>query len=66
MDRGEVNALDILLDVVFIRTFEMGCEGAATATLVSYVLIYAAMLLIWHFGKISMNLARTDRARGAA
>ena len=58
-----VNALNIILDVVFIRTFGMGCEGAAAATLVSYVLVFVVMLFIWHFGKISMNLCRVSNTR---
>lgn len=53
-----VNLLNIILDVVFIRGFGMGCEGAAAATLVSYIVVFVAMLFIWHFGKITLTLCK--------
>ena len=56
-----VNVLNIILDIVFILVFGMGCEGAALATLVSYIIVFIAMLLIWRFGKISLTLCRSDK-----
>ena len=53
-----VNVLNILLDIVFIRAFDMGCEGAAAATLVSYILVFVVTFLIWRFGKSTLNLCR--------
>ena len=58
-----VNVLNIILDVVFIRTFGMGCEGAAAATLVSYVLAFAGLLFIWRFGRIPLNLCIAGNTR---
>ena len=58
-----VNVLNIILDVVFIRTFGMGCEGAGAATLASYVIVFAVMLLIWHFGEFPMKLCRVSNVR---
>ena len=58
-----VNALNVILDVVFIRGFGMGCEGAAAATLASYILAFAAMLLIRRFGRIPLNLCRVNDVR---
>ncbi len=52
------NVLNLMLDVVFIRDFGMGCEGAALATLVSYILVFIVMLFIWRFGKISLTLCK--------
>lgn len=53
------NVLNIILDIVFIRIFGMGCEGAAAATLVSYIIVFIVMLLIRRFGKISLSLCMT-------
>ena len=58
-----VNVLNIVLDIVFIRRFGMGCEGAAAATLVSYVVVFAGMLFIWLFGKLPLNLCRASNTR---
>lgn len=55
------NVLNIILDVVFIRGFGMGCEGAALATLVSYIIVFVAMLFIWRFGKISLTLCKSQK-----
>ena len=55
-----VNVLNLVLDVVFIRAFGMGCEGAALATLVSYVVVAVAMLFIWRFGRISLTLCEVQ------
>ncbi|HAG04443.1 MAG TPA: hypothetical protein DCG28_03285 [Lachnospiraceae bacterium] len=50
------NVLNIILDFVFIRKLGMNCEGAALATLVSYIVVALVMLLIWHFGNIPLTL----------
>lgn len=52
------NVLNLLLDVLFIRGLEMGCEGAALATVVSYFLVFIAALFIWRFGKIPLSLRK--------
>ena len=54
------NVLNIVLDFVFIRVFGMGCEGAAAATLVSYILAFVAMLLILRFGRISLKICKAS------
>ena len=54
------NVLNLVLDVVFIRAFGRGCEGAALATLVSYVVVAVAMLFIWRFGRISLTLCEVQ------
>ena len=38
------NVLNLILDVVLIRDFGMGYEGAALATLVSYIVVFIVML----------------------
>ena len=53
-----VNALNIVLDVFFIKAVGMGCVGAATATTVSYIAVFAVTLLIWRFRKLSLNFCR--------
>ena len=50
-----VNVLNIILDFVFIRGFSMGCEGAAAATLFSYIIVFIAILFIRPFGKSSLT-----------
>ena len=55
------NVLNLVLDVIFIRAFGMGCEGAALSTLVSYVVIAVAMLFIWRFGRISLTLCKIEK-----
>ena len=50
-----VNALNIVLDVFFIKAVGMGCVGAATATTVSYIVVFAVALLIWRFRKLSLK-----------
>ena len=57
------NVLNIILDVVFIRGFGMGCEGAALATLVSYIVVVVAMIFIWRFGRISLTLCRVQKTQ---
>ena len=57
------NALNLILDVFFIRAFDMGCEGAALATLVSYIVVIIAMLFLWRFGKISLTLCEIEKMR---
>lgn len=52
------NVLNVALDVVFIRGFGMGCEGAASATLVSYAVVFIIMLFIWRFGKIPLSFCK--------
>lgn len=51
-----VNVLNLVLDFAFIRKFGMGCEGAALATLVSYILVFIVMLFVRRFGNISLKL----------
>ena len=55
------NVLNLILDVVFIRDFGMGCEGAAMATLVSYIIVFIVMLFIRRFGKISLTLCELQK-----
>ena len=57
------NVLNLILDVVFIRDFGMGCEGAALATLVSYIVVFIVMLFIWRFGKISLTLCELQKTQ---
>ena len=57
------NVLNLVLDVVFIRDLGMGCEGAALATLVSYLAVVIVMLCLWRFGKISLTLCEIEKAR---
>ena len=57
------NVLNIILDVVFIRFFGMDCEGAALATLVSYIIVAVVMLLIWHFGNVSLTFCKIQNAQ---
>ena len=56
-----VNVLNILLDIIFIRFFDMGCEGAAMATLVSYIIVFAATFLVWRFGNSTLKLCRMNK-----
>lgn len=53
-----VNVLNIILDVFFIKTLGMGCEGAATATTVSYIIVFVVALLIWRFRKLPLSFCR--------
>lgn len=53
-----VNVLNITLDVFFIKAVGMGCVGAATATTVSYIIVFAVALLIWRFRKLSLSFCR--------
>lgn len=57
------NVLNLILDVVLIRDFGMGCEGAALATLVSYIVVFIVMLFIWRFGKISLTLCELQKTQ---
>lgn len=57
------NVLNLILDVVFIRDFGMGCEGAALATLVSYIIVFIVMLFIRRFGKISLTLCELQKTQ---
>lgn len=41
----------------------MGCEGAALATLVSYIVVFIVMLFIWRFGKISLTLCELQKTQ---
>ena len=52
------NVLNIVLDIVLIRGFGMGCEGAATATLISYLVVLAAGLLICAVRKAPLSLRK--------
>ena len=52
------NVLNIILDYVFIGVFGMGCDGAAAATLISYIITFVIMILIWYFGRIPLTLRR--------
>lgn len=52
------NISNILLDFVFIRVFDMGCRGAAAATLVSYIIVFAVMVFIRLFGKLPLSTCR--------
>ncbi len=54
-----VNVLNIILDFVFIRGFSMGCEGAAAATLFSYIIVFIAILFIRPFGKSSLKACKS-------
>lgn len=56
-----VNVLNIILDIVFIRVFGMGCEGAAAATLVSYIIVFAAFLLLRYFAGLSLSICRVKK-----
>ena len=58
-----VNVLNIILDVVFIRCFGMGCEGASAATLVSYIIVFATVLSIWRFFKIPLTFCKFQKIR---
>ena len=53
-----VNVLNIILDIFYIETVGMGCEGAATATTVSYIVVFGVGLLIWRFRKLPLNFCR--------
>ena len=53
------NLLNIILDIIFIRGFNKDCEGAALATLVSYVIFFIIMLFVWRFGRIPLSLSRS-------
>lgn len=57
-----VNILNIILDVVFIYGFGMGCGGAALATLVSYIIVFITLLFILRFGKKSLTLCKPQNA----
>lgn len=57
------NVLNLILDVVLIRDFGMGCEGAALATLVSYIVVFIVMLFIRRFGKISLTLCELQKTQ---
>ncbi len=52
------NVMNIGLDVFFIRVLGMGCEGAALATVVAYLIALAAGVLICRFQKVSLRLHR--------
>ena len=54
-----VNVLNIILDFVFIRGFSMGCEGAAAATLFSYIIVFIAILFIRPFDKSSLKACKS-------
>ena len=41
------NIANVVLDITFISVFHWGVRGAATATLIMYVL--SALILLWHF-----------------
>lgn len=55
------NILNIGLDVVMIRGFGMGCEGAAAATLISFLIVLAAGILICRIRKVPLKLTRPER-----
>ena len=57
-----VNVLNIFLDIVMIRGFGMGGEGAAAATLISYLLVLAASLLVCRVRAIPLSLHRVSHA----
>ena len=55
------NVLNIILDIVFIGGMGMDCEGAAMATLVSYIAVFTTMLFVFRFGKIALKLCRVRK-----
>ena len=55
------NILNIGLDVVMIRGFGMGCEGAAAATLFSFLIVLAAGILICCIRIVPLKLTRPER-----
>ena len=54
------NLMNIGLDIFFIRVFGMGCEGAALATIVSYLIALFAGVLICRFLKVPLRLHRVQ------
>ena len=57
------NVMNVGLDVFFIRVAGMGCEGAALATVISYLIAFAAMLLICRIQKVPLKLRRLQAPR---
>ena len=53
-----VNVLNIVLDVVFIKGFSMGCEGAALATFVSYLVVLIISLFVCKVRKAPLTLRK--------
>ncbi len=52
------NVMNVGLDVFFIRVVGMGCEGAALATVISYLIALAAVVLICRLQKVPLKLRR--------
>ena len=52
------NVMNIGLDIFFVRVVGMGCEGAALATVVSYLIALFAGILICRFLKVPLRLHR--------
>jgi len=54
------NVMNVGLDIFFIRVFGMGCEGAALATVVSYLLALVAAIVICRFQKVPLRLQKLE------
>ena len=54
------NVMNVGLDFFFIRVIGMGCEGAALATVVSYLTALFAGILICRFLKVPLRLHRLE------
>lgn len=52
------NVMNVILDIIFISVFHWGVEGAASATMIMYIL--SALILLVHFRKKGSN-AKTLR-----
>ena len=57
------NLLNILLDPLFIFTFDLGCEGASLATLISQTVAVLTMLAAYVFKKSAVTLRLTNALR---
>ena len=60
------NALNVGLDVVFMRGLGMGCEGAAAATACSYAAVLVAALVICFARKVPLSLRKVENPRAYA
>ena len=52
------NLMNVGLDIFLIRAFGMGCEGAALATVISYLIALLAGILICRFQKVPLRLEK--------
>ena len=52
------NVLNVGLDVILIRGLGLGCEGAAIATVISYITVLIAGVLICRFLKVPLTFKR--------